>query len=174
MKFFPFRVRTQCQKGTDMQERKQEVISFPFKKMVKTKCSKGIYPFPLYDRIYVADQRALWQELIIEPTHDKTNRMTCAPSEDSDKLGHPPSLIRNFVVCTQWIVKDPGFLHADSEDSRLIWLFATRTYHFFFVRCHEAALMATLPWPDHNWKVYESLRQQAGFAAHSFFFQFAS
>ena len=28
-----------------------------------------------------------------EPPHDKTNKMTCAPSEDSDQPGHPPSLI---------------------------------------------------------------------------------
>ena len=28
-----------------------------------------------------------------EPSHDKTNKMTCAPSEDSDQPGHPPSLI---------------------------------------------------------------------------------
>ena len=28
---------------------------------------------------------------LIEPPHDKTNIMT-APSEDSDQLGHPPSL----------------------------------------------------------------------------------
>ena len=27
-----------------------------------------------------------------------TNKMTCAPSEDSDQLGHPPSLIRVFAV----------------------------------------------------------------------------
>ena len=25
--------------------------------------------------------------------HDKTNFMTCAPNEDSDQPGHPPSLI---------------------------------------------------------------------------------
>ena len=28
-----------------------------------------------------------------EPHHDKTNKMICAPSEDSDQPGHPPSLI---------------------------------------------------------------------------------
>ena len=28
-----------------------------------------------------------------EPPHDKTNKMTCAPSEDSDQPGHLPSLI---------------------------------------------------------------------------------
>ena len=26
---------------------------------------------------------------IIEPPHDKTNRVACAPSEDSDQPGHP-------------------------------------------------------------------------------------
>ena len=36
--------------------------------------------------------------LIYEPPHDKTNKMTCAPSEDSDQPGHPPSLIRVFAV----------------------------------------------------------------------------
>ena len=45
----------------------------------------------------------------IEPVHDKTNKMTCAPSEasdqpgylpsnDSDQLGHLRSLIRVFTV----------------------------------------------------------------------------
>ena len=34
----------------------------------------------------------------IEPPHDKTNKMTCAPSEDSDQPGHSPSLIRVFAV----------------------------------------------------------------------------
>ena len=33
-----------------------------------------------------------------EPPHDKTNKMACAPSEDSDQLGHLPSLIRVFAV----------------------------------------------------------------------------
>ena len=35
---------------------------------------------------------------VFEPHHDKTNRMACAPSEDSDQPGHPPSLIRIFAV----------------------------------------------------------------------------
>ena len=35
---------------------------------------------------------------------------------NSDQPGHPPSLIRVFAV-TLWVVKDPSFLHADSEDS---------------------------------------------------------
>ena len=31
--------------------------------------------------------------LTFEPPHDKTNKMACAPSEDSDQPGYPPSLI---------------------------------------------------------------------------------
>ena len=63
-----------------------------------------------------------------EPQHYKKNKMTCAPSEDSNQPGHPPS---------QWVAEDPMFLHADSEDSdqigrmsRLIWVFAGRRGHF--------------------------------------------
>ena len=33
-----------------------------------------------------------------EPPRDKTNKMICAPNEDSDHPGHPPSLIRVFAV----------------------------------------------------------------------------
>ena len=40
-------------------------------------------------------------------------------------------------LCTQWVAKDPSFLHVDSENSdqagwmpRLIWVFAGRTGHF--------------------------------------------
>ena len=35
---------------------------------------------------------------IIELPHDKTNKMACAPSEDSDQPVHPHGLIRVFTV----------------------------------------------------------------------------
>ena len=35
---------------------------------------------------------------IDEPPHDKTNKMACAPREDSDQPGHLPSVIRDFTV----------------------------------------------------------------------------
>ena len=38
------------------------------------------------------------QSFVIEPPHDKTNKMVRAPSEDSDQPGHPPSLIKVFAV----------------------------------------------------------------------------
>ena len=46
---------------------------------------------------------------IIEPQHDKANKIACAPSEDSDQLGHPPSLIRVFAVRTRkpWVLRYP-------------------------------------------------------------------
>ena len=33
-----------------------------------------------------------------EPPHDKTNKMTCAPSKDSDQPRHMPNLIRVLAV----------------------------------------------------------------------------
>ena len=44
-----------------------------------------------------------------EPPHDKTNKMACAPSEDSDQPGHPPSLIRVFAVRMKkaWVLTYP-------------------------------------------------------------------
>ena len=35
--------------------------------------------------------------MVSEPQHDKSNKMTCAPSEDLDQHGHPPNLIRDFA-----------------------------------------------------------------------------
>ena len=40
----------------------------------------------------------LQTNMINEPPHDKTNKMACAPSKDSDQPGHLPSLIRVFAV----------------------------------------------------------------------------
>ena len=36
----------------------------------------------------------------IEPAHDKTNKMARVTSKNSDQLGHLPSLIRVFAVCS--------------------------------------------------------------------------
>ena len=46
---------------------------------------------------------------IFELPHDKTNKMACAPSEDSDQPGLPPSLIRVFAVRMKkaWVLSYP-------------------------------------------------------------------
>ena len=35
---------------------------------------------------------------LFDQRHEKNNKMACAPSEDSDQPGHPPSLIRVFAM----------------------------------------------------------------------------
>ena len=45
--------------------------------------------------------------------NDKTNKMACAPSEDSDQPEHPPSLIRVFAVR----MKKPWVLSEDSDQT---------------------------------------------------------
>ena len=71
-----------------------------------------------------------------EPSHDKTNKMTVRPAKTRINLGIRP-VWSESSLCTQWVAKDPRFLHADSEDSDqtgrmpgLIWVFAGRTCHF--------------------------------------------
>ena len=46
---------------------------------------------------------------ICEPHHDKTNKVACAPSEDSDHPGHPPRLIRVFAASMKkaWVLSNP-------------------------------------------------------------------
>ena len=41
-----------------------------------------------------------------EPPHGKTNKMTCAPSEDSEQPGHPPSPIR-VRMKKAWVLSCP-------------------------------------------------------------------
>ena len=71
-----------------------------------------------------------------EPEQDKTNRMTCAPSKESDQPGTLPSLIRVSAVR----LKKVGFLvthkqHSEHSEqtcwmSRLIRVFTGGTGHF--------------------------------------------
>ena len=51
----------------------------------------------------------IYTKVIIEPAHDKTYKMACVPSEDSDIPGRPPSLIRVFVVRMKkaWALRYP-------------------------------------------------------------------
>ena len=51
------------------------------------------------------------------PLYVKTNNMACAPSENSDQPGHPPSLIRVFAVRS----KDSQGPKASSSGQRRLW-----------------------------------------------------
>ena len=50
-----------------------------------------------------------------EPSHDKTNKMTVRPAKTQISLGIRP-VWSESSLCAQWVLKDPNFLHADSED----------------------------------------------------------
>ena len=84
----------------------------------------------------------------IEPWHDFTNKMICAPSEDSDQSGHPPSLIRVSAVrlMQNWVLSYPlntqRRLWSDWADAQanLSLRWAQKSFCWF---CHEAAQNAS-------------------------------
>ena len=88
-----------------------------------------------------------------EPPCDKTNKMACAPSKDSDQPGHLPSLIRVFTVRVKkaWVLSYPLSAQrrlwsdwADAQaDLSLRW--AHMPFCWF---CHEVAQMANSVDPD--------------------------
>ena len=69
-----------------------------------------------------------------EPPHDNTNKMICAPSEDSDQPRHRLSLIRVFAVR----MKKHWFLSYPFSTLQRLWVFAWH-YRSFCWFCHEAA-----------------------------------
>ena len=89
----------------------------------------------------VRDQRkrhiySAFHIFILEPPHDKTNKMTVRSAKTEISLGIRP-VWSESSLCAQWVAKDSSFLHADSKASdqtgrmpRLIWVFAGRTCHF--------------------------------------------
>ena len=51
-----------------------------------------------YSSFNILEDEEVRQGKVYLSCHDKTNKMTCAPSKDSDQPGHPPSLLRVFAV----------------------------------------------------------------------------
>ena len=80
---------------------------------------------------------------IFEPLHDKTNKMACAHSEDSDQPWHPPSLLRVFAVRMKkaWVFSYPPCaqrrLWSDLADAQAD--LSLRWAQSFCWLCHEAA-----------------------------------
>ena len=60
-----------------------------------------------------------YSKSLFEPHLDKTNKMVCAPSKDSDQPGHPPSLIRVFAVRMKkaWVLRYPLSASKDSDQN---------------------------------------------------------
>ena len=85
-------------------------------------------------------------KLRYEPRHDKTNKVAVHPAKTQISLGIRP-VWSESSLCTQWVAKDPSFLHADSKDSdqtgwmpRLIWVFAGRTVTLLVLSCHSSII----------------------------------
>ena len=72
--------------------------------------------------------------------------MACAPSEDSDQPGHPPSLIRVFAVCMKkaWVLTYP--FSADAQaDLSLCWAH-THFVGFVMLRLIFCDLLSEIQW----------------------------
>ena len=87
-----------------------------------------------------------------EPRHDKTNKMSVRPAKTQISLGIRP-VWSVSLLCAEWVVTDPRFLHADSEDPdqtgrmpRLIWVFAGRTATLFALSCRGSPDYLRLTW----------------------------
>ena len=71
----------------------------------------------------------------------------CAPSEDSDQPGYPPSLIRAFAVRMKkaWILSYPLSASDDSDQTgrmpRLIWVFARRIVILLVLSCRGSNIL---------------------------------
>ena len=82
---------------------------------------------------------------IIEPPHDKTNKITCAPSKDSNQPGHPPVRSESMLpawrnlwsLAIHWAHSKDWSDWADAQaDMSLCWV------HWSFCWfCHAAAHM---------------------------------
>ena len=82
------------------------------------------------------------------------------PAKTQISLGIRP-VWSESLLCVQWVAKDPGFLHVDSEDSdqtgrmpRLIWVFAVRTLSLLVLSWSGSFLLSLLHlvvWQTSNW-----------------------
>ena len=84
-----------------------------------------------------------------QPPHDKTNKMACAPSEDSDQPGHLPSLIRVFAVCMKkaWVLSYPlstgcpGWLSLCWAHSHFVGFVMRQLIYSFYSSSHSFLCM---------------------------------
>ena len=86
---------------------------------------------------------------INEPPHDKTNKMACAPSEDSDQPGHLPRLIRVFAVRMKktWVLSYPFTVKTLIRLGRCPgWSESSLCALSFCWFCYQAAQMTSIPW----------------------------
>ena len=116
--------------------------------VLHTKTTHLLYNFPRLPRSFE------WQKQLFslyEPPHDKLNKMTCAPSEDSDQPGHPSSLIWIFAVrmkkhwALNYLLSAQWRLWADCADAQTD--LSLRSAHMSFCWfCRAAAHTSLFSW----------------------------
>ena len=55
--------------------------------------------FSISEKVFSLDIFCLNIIILFEPPHDKTNKVACAPIEDSDQPGNPPSQSDQSLRC---------------------------------------------------------------------------
>ena len=121
-----------------------------------------------YSLILWMRKTLLRNKVLREVYYDKTNKTACAPSEDSDQPGHPPSLIRVFrsalngKLRTQlffmWTAKTLIRLGRCLADLSLFW--GHRSFCWF---CHAAAHLSIIcfssimPFSCNIWDCWEAV-----------------
>ena len=96
---------------------------------------------------------------LLNMSHDKTNptKWRCVQW----KLGSDWASAQSSLS-SQWVARNPSFLHADSEDSdqtgrmpRLIWVFAWRTLVFFVLSCRGSYTLSLMliSWKPHRFAI---------------------
>ena len=125
-----------------------------------------------YDLYAPLSENWIWQRKN-EPPHDKSKKMACAPSEDSDQPGHPPSLIKvsavrmkkawvlSYPLSTQWSLRSDW---ADAQaDLSLRW--AHSHFDGFVMRRLKSCLLVKMRLVKHGKLAADSEPEANGFCA---------
>ena len=102
-----------CKTNTTYPHSFQSLLSqvgvFQYIKISLGTMSLNIFPLSLQPILSYFEENFHLMGIINEPLHKKTNKVTCAPSEDSDQPWNPPSLIRVIAVHMKklWVLSYP-------------------------------------------------------------------
>ena len=103
-----------CYKYHNLMDRLNYCYSLIFDLNRRSYChaARGSFFF-FFVKVFFSARIVCNRSMLFEPPHDKTNKVACAPSEDSDQPWHPPSLSRVFTVHMKkaWFLSYPLSAH---------------------------------------------------------------
>ena len=107
--------------------------------------------FAQYLKIWTPEIISIWIVWFHYMSSDmtKTNKLTVRPAKTQISLGICPVWLESSL-CTQWVAKDPRFLHVDSKDSdqtgrmpKLIWVFAGSSLTLLVLSCRGSYIIVS-------------------------------